>query len=96
MNCSRNSSQLHFVHRMCKETSFYHDEILMFTRNPSQVRDLQRTFNRFSVNEMYYIRALLNHLLTNVALITKEWDDGQNNVLQSMDLTPLDNSNELP
>ena len=29
-------------------------------------------------------------------LITKEWVDGQNNDLQSMDLTQLDNSNELP
>ena len=29
-------------------------------------------------------------------LITKEWGDGQNNDLQSMDLTQLDNSNELP
>ena len=29
-------------------------------------------------------------------LITKEWGNGQNNDLQSVDLTPLDNSNELP
>ena len=29
-------------------------------------------------------------------LITKEWGDGQNNDLQSVDLTTLDNSNELP
>ena len=29
-------------------------------------------------------------------LITKEWGDEQNNDLQSVDLTPLDNSNELP
>ena len=29
-------------------------------------------------------------------LITKEWVDGQNNDLQSVDLTPLDNSNKLP
>ena len=29
-------------------------------------------------------------------LITKEWGDGQNNDLQFVDLTPLDNSNELP
>ena len=32
----------------------------------------------------------------NVALITKEWGAGKNNDLQSMDLTLLDNSNELP
>ena len=29
-------------------------------------------------------------------LITKEWGNGQSNDLQSVDLTPLDNSNELP
>ena len=29
-------------------------------------------------------------------LIIKEWVDRQNNDLQSVDLTPLDNSNELP
>ena len=31
----KNLSHLHFIHRMCEVTSFYHDEILMFTKNPS-------------------------------------------------------------
>nr|XP_058955682.1 uncharacterized protein LOC131782964 [Pocillopora verrucosa]XP_058955683.1 uncharacterized protein LOC131782964 [Pocillopora verrucosa] len=43
MTCSKNSSNLHFVHRICKVTSFYHDEILMFTRNPSQDIDFDLT-----------------------------------------------------
>ena len=43
MSCSKNSSRLHFVHRMCSVTSFYHDEILILLGTLRQVRDLQRT-----------------------------------------------------
>ena len=72
---------------MCSVTSFYHVEILMFTRNPSTGERYSKYFD----NEMYVItkeRYLL--IFTNVALITKEWGDGQNNDLQSTDLvTPV-------
>ena len=79
---------------MCSVTSFYHVEILMFTRNPSTGERYSKYFD----NEMYVItkeRYLL--IFTNVALITKEWGDGQNNDLLSTDfkLRLLDNSNEL-
>ena len=43
MSCSKNSSRLRFVHRMCSVTSFYRDKILILLGTPRQVRDLQRT-----------------------------------------------------
>ena len=98
MSCSKNSSNLHFVHRMCEVTSFYQDEILMFTTNPSKGERSSKNFEPIQCqwNVSYYVGTLHSHHLTYVALITKEWGDGENTVLQSMDLTPLDNSNELP
>ena len=84
MTNSKNSSNLHFVHRMCEVTSFYQDEILMFTTNPSTGERSSKNFQPIQClwNVSYYIGTLLTHLLTNVALITKDWGDGQNNVLQ--------------
>ena len=61
MTCSKNSSHLHFVHRMCLVTSFYHDEILSGTLR--QVRDLQRTFNRFTVISLYLVHGLKNNTM---------------------------------
>ena len=62
----KNLSHLHFVHRMCQVTSFYQDEILMFTRNPSTGEKSSKNFQPIQClwNVSYYIGALRTNFLT--------------------------------
>ena len=62
----KNSSRLHFVHRMCLVTSFFYDEILMFTRNPSTGERSWKNFQPIQClwNVSYYIGALHTNFLT--------------------------------
>ena len=56
----KNLSHLHFIHWMCEVTSFYQDEILMFTRNPSTGEKSSKNFQPIQClwNVSYYIGAL--------------------------------------
>ena len=62
----KNSSRLHFVHRMCLVTSFFHDKILMFTWNPLTGERSWKNFQPIQClwNVSYYIGALHTNFLT--------------------------------
>ena len=62
----KNLSHLHFIHRMCEVTSFYQDEILMFTKNPSTGERSSKNFQPIQClwNVSYYKGALRTNFLT--------------------------------
>ena len=83
----KNLSHLHFIHRMCEVTSFYHDEILMFTRNPSTGERSSKNFQPIQCqwNVSYYKGELRTNFLTYLkAPITEDWGGGQNNVVHGL------------
>ena len=87
----KNLSHLHLVHRMCQVTSFYQDEILMFTKNPSTGERSSKNFQPIQClwNVSSYIGALRTNFLTYFERTDHRGrGDGQNNVLQIMDFKP--------
>ena len=62
----KNSSHLYLVHRMCQVTSFYHDEILMFTTDPSTGERSSKYFQPIQClwNVSYYMGPLRTNCLT--------------------------------